>query len=89
MSCGFSIRLAPAADSEKSLAASSGSPIPKTCVLASERRPLLQAIQAVTSVALELDWQKALMGLRHVCVDLLECETATLFLIDEHRLELR
>jgi GAF domain-containing protein len=51
--------------------------------------PDLQAIQLINTLTQELDIHAAMESVRHVALELLECERVTLFLIIESRQELR
>lgn len=46
-------------------------------------------MQAINRVAMQMDFDEAYDGLREVCLRLLGCEKATLFLLDERNKELR
>jgi GAF domain-containing protein len=48
-----------------------------------------QAIQLINTLTQELDIHAAMESVRHVALELLECERVTLFLIIESRQELR
>jgi GAF domain-containing protein len=48
-----------------------------------------QAIQLINTLTKELDIHAAMQSVRHVALELLECERVTLFLIIESRQELR
>jgi hypothetical protein len=49
----------------------------------------LQAIQLINTLTKELDIHAAMESVRHVALELLECERVTLFLVIESRQELR
>ncbi len=49
----------------------------------------MQAIELINHLALELDVDSAMDSVRNVVLELLECDRVTLFLILEHRHELR
>ena len=57
--------------------------VPHACWL------LLQAIQLVNTLTKELDIHAAMESVRHVALELLQCERVTLFLVIESRQELR
>lgn len=48
-----------------------------------------QAIQLINTLTQELDIHAAMESVRHVALELLECERVTLFLVNESRQELR
>lgn len=50
---------------------------------------LYKAIEVINNLAVELDADVAFNSVRNCALDLLECERVTLFLLDEHRRELR
>lgn len=49
----------------------------------------MQAIQLVNTLTKELDIHAAMESVRHVALELLECDKVTLFLVIESRKELR
>jgi hypothetical protein len=56
---------------------------------ASRLAAVLQAIQLINTLTKELDIHAAMESVRHVALELLECERVTLFLVIESRQELR
>lgn len=63
--------------------------LPSPCVVPHACWLLLQAIQLVNTLTKELDIHAAMESVRHVALELLQCERVTLFLVIESRQELR